>query len=88
MLWEEFDEWERVTGHRHEHLHLYADGLRRFVHVHDYPTSGLDPLAARPHRHENGRHSHPHDHRLYRPLPENVKRRPIVPTNAQRRQRP
>ena len=62
----------------HEHLHLYADGLRRIVHAHPDPVNDRDPLAARPHRHENGQHSHPHGHKGYRPLPPGEERRPIV----------
>ena len=58
----------------HEHLHLYADGLRRFVHVHE---PGIPPT--RPHRHVNGAHSHPHGHAQYEPLPPDQERRPIVP---------
>lgn len=65
-------------GHRHEHLHLFADGLRRFVHVHEHPLTDADPLAARVHRHENGAHSHPHGHGKYAPLPPGVVRRPII----------
>lgn len=72
---------ERV---RHEHLHLFGDGLRRFIHVHPYPANDRDSLATRAHRHENGRHSHPHGHDLYRPLPVNVVRRPIVATREPR----
>lgn len=70
-----------IERHRHEHLHLFADGLRRFVHLHPYPAGELDRLAAHPHRHVNGRHSHPHGHDLYQPLPANVRRRPIEPVS-------
>ena len=64
----------------HEHLHLFADGLRAMTHEHDHPTGHwpIDPLAIRAHGHVNGRHSHPHDHEGYEPLAEGETRRPIV----------
>lgn len=58
-----------MKPHRHEHLHWFADGLAAFVHEHLPPQSEDDPLATRAHSHVNGRHSHPHDHSLYEPLP-------------------
>ncbi len=67
---------------RHEHLHLFADGLRRLIHAHPYPVNEQDPLAARPHRHVNGRHRHPHGHAGYAPLPAGETRRPIVQVGA------
>lgn len=53
---------------RHEHVHWFADGVRAFAHEHLRPESAAE-LATRVHAHVNGRHSHPHDHSTYEPLP-------------------
>jgi hypothetical protein len=50
---------------QHEHTHSWEDGTRHLRHGHERPTSGEDPNAARPHRHINGYHSHPHGHDGY-----------------------
>lgn len=63
----------------HEHLHLFGDGLRYFIHSHPYPKDSSESLFAREHRHLNGSHSHPHGHKDYKPLPSNEERRPIIP---------
>lgn len=62
----------------HEHLHLFADGLRRLVHEHAHPVSDREPLANRKHRHANGEHSHPHGHAGYYLFPDSEERRPII----------
>jgi hypothetical protein len=49
----------------HEHVHRWEGGDRRFRHTHRMPTSTEHPDATRPHRHVNGRHSHPHHHGAY-----------------------
>jgi len=62
---------------RHEHLHLFDDGLRRLVHKHSYPESLADP-----HQHKNGGHIHPHGHDGYEPVPSGEARRPIIAANG------
>lgn len=66
----------------HEHLHLFGDGLRAFVHAHDRPSSGAEGSAMRVHRHVNGQHAHPHGHAEYRLLPASHDRRPIEPARG------
>lgn len=67
---------------RHEHLHLFGDGLRALVHAHPDPGDAGEGSALRPHRHVNGRHSHPHGHGGYQLLPPDNDRRPIVAANG------
>ena len=62
----------------HTHVHRWEGGDRSLIHAHPMPNA--DPLTNRmlwgtegeswvnrPHRHVNGRHSHPHGHAEYVP---------------------
>lgn len=53
------------TDEPHTHVHNWVGGERRFTHSHPPPVDVLDENAARPHRHSNGEHSHPHGHDIY-----------------------
>lgn len=49
----------------HEHIHNWLGGFRVVRHAHPVGKELPPHMELKPHTHSNGRHSHPHGHRLY-----------------------